>query len=46
LRWRNKYDFEKGLEITIQWYMNNQGWLDRIRSGEYKSWLEKNYSLR
>jgi dTDP-glucose 4,6-dehydratase len=46
LGWRHKYDFEKGLEITIQWYMNNQGWLDRIRSGEYKSWLEKNYSLR
>jgi len=46
LGWRHKYNFEEGLDITIQWYMNNQGWLDRIRSGEYKNWLEKNYRLR
>ena len=43
LGWRRKYRFEEGLDITIQWYMNNQGWLDRIRSGEYKNWLERNY---
>jgi len=46
LGWRHKYDFEEGLDITIQWYINNQGWLDRIRSGEYQSWLQKNYKDR
>jgi len=46
LSWRRKYGFEKGLDMTIKWYMNNQGWLDRIRSGEYKNWLEKNYNFR
>ena len=33
LGWRRKYDFEEGLDISIKWYMNNQSWLDRIRSG-------------
>jgi len=46
LSWRQKYNFEEGLNITIKWYMDNQGWVDRVRSGEYKKWVEKNYELR
>ena len=46
LDWRQKYNFEEGLDMTIKWYMNNQGLVDRVRSGEYRKWVEKNYKAR
>ena len=46
LSWRQKFDFEEGLNITIKWYMNNKSWVDRARSGEYRKWVEKNYKVR
>jgi len=46
LGWQRQFDFEEGLNITIRWYMNNQDWIDRVRSGEYRKWLDKNYKLR
>jgi dTDP-glucose 4,6-dehydratase len=46
LGWKRQYDFEKGLETTIKWYINHQDWVDRVRSGEYRKWLEKNYESR
>jgi len=46
LGWRQKFDFEKGLNMTIKWYMNHQSWVDRVRKGEYKKWMGNNYNLR
>ena len=46
LGWGRQFDFEEGLDSTIKWYINNQVWVDRVKSGEYKIWLEKNYNLR
>ena len=46
LGWRQQCNFEKGLDLTIKWYIDNQGWVNRVRSGEYKKWKEKNYELR
>jgi len=46
LDWSRQFDFEKGLDVTIRWYMNHQDWVDRVRSGEYRKWMEKNYRLR
>ena len=46
LGWKQKFDFEKGLDMTIKWYLNHQDWVDRVRSGEDKNWLEKNYRKR
>jgi dTDP-glucose 4,6-dehydratase len=46
LGWQRQFDFEKGLVTTIKWYMNHQDWVDRVRSGEYKEWMKKNYGLR
>jgi dTDP-glucose 4,6-dehydratase len=46
LEWKQQNDFKKVLDSTIKWYINNQDWVDRVRSGEYRNWLEKNYRLR
>jgi len=46
LNWKQQYSFKDGLDITIKWYIDNQVWVDRVRSGEYKKWLEKNYNSR
>ncbi len=46
LGWGRQFDFEEGLDSTIKWYINNQVWVDRVRSGEYRKWIEKNYKAR
>jgi len=46
LGWRQSIEFYKGLEITVSWYLNNIKWVDYIRSGEYKEWINKNYEYR
>ncbi|MCX6651412.1 MAG: dTDP-glucose 4,6-dehydratase [Methanomassiliicoccales archaeon] len=35
LGWRPAVKFEKGIKDTIEWYVKNEGWLERIESGEY-----------
>ncbi len=37
LGWKRTYTFEKGMKDTIDWYLNNQEWIDNILSGEYKN---------
>lgn len=46
LDWGRQFDFEEGLDSTIKWYINNQVWVDRVRSGEYKKWTEEDYKAR
>jgi len=46
LKWKQTVSFEEGLERTVEWYLSNTDWIDNIRSGEYKRWLEKNYGER
>lgn len=36
LNWDRTYTFEKGIKETIDWYVNNQDWIDNIKSGKYK----------
>jgi dTDP-glucose 4,6-dehydratase len=36
LDWSRQFNFEEGLDLTIKWYKDNQDWVDRVRSGEYK----------
>jgi dTDP-glucose 4,6-dehydratase len=43
LCWRPKETFETGIRKTIEWYLANQGWVNRAVSGEYKSWVQKQY---
>ena len=43
LGWEPKYTFETGIKETIQWYLDNQGWMDQVKSGEYQQYYEKMY---
>jgi dTDP-glucose 4,6-dehydratase len=46
LGWKQNVNFNQGLERTVDWYLANREWIDRIRSGDYKKWIEKNYKER
>lgn len=46
LGWKPKYNFEKGMEDTVKWYLNNKDWWDKVRSGEYKEYYKKMYEGR
>lgn len=43
LGWVPSVTFEQGMEATIDWYLENQDWLDSVTSGEYKNYYEKMY---
>jgi len=43
LYWAPEESFETGLRKTIQWYLDNSEWVERIQSGSYKEWMEKHY---
>jgi dTDP-glucose 4,6-dehydratase len=36
LGWKPKYDYESGIKATIQWYLEQEEWMGRIASGEYR----------
>jgi len=36
LSWRPEHDFQSGLRDTVQWYIENQEWIRRVASGEYR----------
>jgi len=44
LGWKPSVTFEQGLEITIDWYLNNQDWLNNVTSGDYVKYYVKMYS--
>ena len=44
LGWKPNETFETGIRKTVEWYLNNQAWVDHVVSGEYKNWVEKQYS--
>jgi len=46
LGWKQHFTFDDGLKKTVRWYLDNKGWCSRVRSGEYRNWIEKNYELR
>lgn len=44
LGWKPKYTFEEGMKETIQWYLDNMGWVENIVSGEYTKYYSEMYS--
>jgi len=43
LGWEPKRDFERGLEQTIEWYLENQHWVENVITGGYQEYYEKVY---
>jgi dTDP-glucose 4,6-dehydratase len=46
LGWKPEETFETGIMKTVQWYLDNQAWVQEVQSGEYVKWLDKNYKAR
>ncbi len=46
LGWTPKQSFESGLERTVAWYLANENWVAGVQSGEYRQWIDANYSGR
>ena len=44
--WTPQETFETGMRKTVRWYLDNMAWVDSVASGDYKNWLDKNYSDR
>ena len=46
LGWKPSLQFEEGLEKTVEWYLENQTWMDNITNGAYQNYYQKQYSER
>ena len=46
LGWEPSLQFEEGIEKTVQWYLNNQEWMDNVTSGDYQKYYEEMYQNR
>ncbi|EAZ83181.1 dTDP-glucose 4,6-dehydratase [Algoriphagus machipongonensis] len=46
LGWEPSLQFEEGIELTIDWYLNNQEWLDHVTSGAYQDYYSDLYGSR
>ncbi|HFJ4336799.1 TPA: dTDP-glucose 4,6-dehydratase [Enterobacter hormaechei] len=46
LGWKPEETFESGIRKTVEWYLSNQEWVNNVKSGAYKTWIEQNYGER
>jgi dTDP-glucose 4,6-dehydratase len=46
LGWRPAETFQTGIRKTVQWYLDNQEWVQHVLSGEYRNWVDQNYASR
>jgi dTDP-glucose 4,6-dehydratase len=46
LGWKPSITFEEGLELTVDWYLNNQDWVNKITSGDYQKYYQQMYENR
>ena len=44
LNWKPKYTFENGIIETINWYLDNQKWINQVKTGQYQDYYNKMYS--
>lgn len=43
LDWKQQETFESGLRNTVRWYLENTEWVDSVRTGEYREWVQAHY---
>ena len=46
LGWEPAHSFETALKATVDWYLANNEWCDRVRSGAYMEYYDQQYSQR
>lgn len=46
LGWKPSITFEKGLELTVDWYLNNSEWMEQVTSGNYQTYYQSMYDKR
>jgi dTDP-glucose 4,6-dehydratase len=47
LGWKSKHNFEQAVEATVKWYVDNEAWWRKIKSGEhYKDYYKRQYAGR
>ncbi len=46
LGWKPSLQFEEGMEITVDWYLNNEDWLNNVTSGAYQKYYDTQYVKR
>ena len=46
LGWRSRHTFPEALAKTIKWFIENEWWWRKIKSGEYREWYERQYGTR
>ena len=44
--WKPAETFESGISKTVQWFLDNTEWIDSVRSGAYREWINTNYAGR
>lgn len=45
LGWKPVHDFDTGIADTVQWFIDNKDWWEKILNGEYRSYFKKQYTL-
>ena len=43
LGWEPSLQFEEGIEKTVKWYIDNEGWLNDVTSGDYQKYYDNMY---
>lgn len=46
LGWRPQESFETGIRKTVSWYLQNADWVENVVSGDYRHWVQSNYTKR
>lgn len=46
LGWEPSIEFSQGLEKTVEWYLENEEWLNRVTSGDYQNYYKEQYQSR
>lgn len=46
LGWQQRYSFEQAMELTVRWYVENEWWWRKIKTGEYLEYYKRQYAER
>jgi dTDP-glucose 4,6-dehydratase len=46
LGWQPRWTFDEGLRTTVEWYKTNSNWCSNVRSGEYRTYYQRQYEQR